>query len=74
MNLKTIAISQGNYEILRNFGKTGMSFNDVISELIMIKVQTAEKRFLSESVEKIRSEQRRANHTQTVSSPANSGI
>ena len=35
MGLKNIAISQDNYEILRNFGKAGMSFNDVISELIM---------------------------------------
>lgn len=34
MNLKTIAVSQDNYEALRNFGKAGMSFNDVISDLI----------------------------------------
>ena len=34
MNLKCIAISQDNYETLRNLGKTEMSFNDVISDLI----------------------------------------
>lgn len=34
MNLRCIAVSQDNYETLRNLGKTGMSFNDVISELI----------------------------------------
>lgn len=42
MKLKTIAVSQNNYEVLRNLGKAGMSFNDVISELILIKSQTAE--------------------------------
>ncbi|MGB7662090.1 MAG: antitoxin VapB family protein [Nitrososphaeraceae archaeon] len=74
MGLKNIAISQDNYEILRNFGKAGMSFNDVISELIMTKVQTANKPCLSDNIEKIRPEQRRPNHTQTVSSPANPDI
>jgi predicted CopG family antitoxin len=34
MKLKTISVSENNYEILRNLGKVGMSFNDVISELI----------------------------------------
>ena len=47
-----------------------MSFNDVVYELIKSRVQTAGKPFLSDNVEKIRSEQRRPNHTQTVSSPA----
>jgi predicted CopG family antitoxin len=70
MNLKTIAISQGNYEILRNFGKTG-TFNDVISELIK-KAHNTESSSSSDNFEKIRSEQRPGNHTQTVSSPSNS--
>ena len=43
MRLKTIAISQGNYEKLRNFGKTGMSFNDVISELIATRLQSEQR-------------------------------
>jgi predicted CopG family antitoxin len=38
MRVRNIAVSQVNYEILQNFGKMGMSFNDVISELIK-KVQ-----------------------------------
>jgi predicted CopG family antitoxin len=71
MNLKTIAISRGNYEALRNFGKTGMSFNDVISELIK-KAHNTENSSSSDNFEKIRSEQRPTNHTQTVSSPVNS--
>ena len=50
MGLKNIAISQGNYETLQNFGKMGMSFNDVISELIK-KVQTAENSCLNADVE-----------------------
>jgi predicted CopG family antitoxin len=66
--LKSIAISPGKYEVLRNFGKTGMSFNDVISELIKTKVNAAD------NFKKLRSEQRPGNHTQTVSSPANSDI
>ena len=41
MKLKSIGVSPGNYEALRNFGKTGMSFNDVISELIKTKVNAA---------------------------------
>jgi predicted CopG family antitoxin len=67
MALKTIAVSQSNYDALRNFGKTGMSFNDVISELIR-KVQNTENPCFSDNFEKIRSEQRPGNYTQTVSS------
>jgi predicted CopG family antitoxin len=70
MKLKTIAISPGNYELLRNFGKTGMSFNDVISELIKTKVNAV----TLDDIKKLRSEQRPGNRTQTVSSPANSDI
>ena len=67
--LKSIAISPENYEALRNFGKTGMSFNDVISELIKTKVNAVN------NFKKLRSEERPGNHTQTVSSsPANSDI
>ena len=50
MRLKNIAVSQGNYETLQNFGKMGMSFNDVISELLK-KVQTAENSCLNVGVE-----------------------
>ena len=57
MSLETIAVSQGNYDALRNFGKTGMSFNDVISELIR-KVQNTENPCFNDNFEKIRSEQR----------------
>ena len=74
MALKTIAVSQSNYDALRNFGKTGMSFNDVISELVR-KVQKTENPCFSDNFEKIRSEQRPGNRTQIVSSsPANSDI
>ena len=48
MRLKNIAVSQGNYD--QNLGKMGMSFNDVISELIK-KVQTAENSCLNADVE-----------------------
>ena len=73
MKLKTIAISPGNYELLRNFGKTGMSFNDLISELVKIKVQ--QQRILTlDNFKKLRSEDRPGNQAQTVSSPANSDI
>ena len=70
MRLKTISISESNYEILRNFGKTGMSFNDVISELIT-RVRT-ENPCLRDNVKKLRSEGRPRNHTQTVSPPTSS--
>jgi hypothetical protein len=66
-------MSESNYEILRNFGKTGMSFNDVISDLIT-KVHPAGNPYLSNSIQKLQSEQRPGNHTQTVPSPANSDV
>ena len=34
MSLKTIAISSENYENLKNLGRAGESFNDVITDLI----------------------------------------
>jgi predicted CopG family antitoxin len=34
MALKTIAISTDNYQILKNMGKAGDSFNDVITQLV----------------------------------------
>jgi predicted CopG family antitoxin len=34
MSLKTIAVSLENYENLKNLGKAGDSFNDVITNLI----------------------------------------
>jgi predicted CopG family antitoxin len=34
MALKTIAISTDNYQILKNMGKAGDSFNDVITHLV----------------------------------------
>jgi len=48
-----------------------MSFNDVISGLIR-KAQNTKNQCFSDNFEKIRSEERPGNHTQTVSSPANS--
>jgi hypothetical protein len=39
MELKMIAISQTNYELLKNFGRAGDSFNDVVTDLIG-KVET----------------------------------
>ncbi|MPZ05678.1 MAG: hypothetical protein GEU26_04555 [Nitrososphaeraceae archaeon] len=36
MKLKTISISENNYQILKNFGKADDSFNDVISNFIKI--------------------------------------
>jgi hypothetical protein len=72
MKLRTIAVSQGNYEILRNFGRTGMSFNDVISDLIMTKLHSTEHSHLSDNFKILRSEERPGNHAQTVSPPANS--
>jgi predicted CopG family antitoxin len=34
MRLKTIAVSTDNYQILKNMGKAGDSFNDVITQLV----------------------------------------
>ena len=33
-NYKTIAVSHSNYEILKGLGKTGDSFNDVLSKVL----------------------------------------
>ena len=75
MRLKNIAVSQGNYETLRNLGKLGMSFNDIISDLIMTKLHSMEYSHLSDNFKKIWSEERPRNHAQTVTpSPSNSGI
>ncbi|WP_228369312.1 antitoxin VapB family protein [Candidatus Nitrososphaera gargensis] len=35
--LKSIAVDESNYQALKNLGKTGDSFNDVITE-VLIKV------------------------------------
>lgn len=51
MRLKNIAVSETNYEILRNVGKTGTSFNDVISDLIT-RVHTAESPDLNDNDKK----------------------
>lgn len=67
MRLKTIAISQGNYEKLRTFGKMGMSFDDVISELIT-KVCNTNDPHLKDSVKKMWSDRRPGNQGQTMSS------
>jgi predicted CopG family antitoxin len=67
MRLKTISISESNYEILRNFGKTGMSFNDVISELIT-KVGKLNEPCLNDNVKKMWSDHRPGNQGQTMSS------
>jgi predicted CopG family antitoxin len=32
--LKTIAVDEMNYQALQNLGKTGMSFNDVLTEVL----------------------------------------
>ena len=50
-----------------------MSFNDVISDLIA-KVHPVGNPYLSNSIQKLRSEQRPGNHTQTVPSPAKSDV
>jgi predicted CopG family antitoxin len=34
MRLKNIAVSATNYQVLKDLGRAGESFNDVISELI----------------------------------------
>lgn len=34
MALKLIAVSETNYETLKNFGRAGDSFNDVVTDLI----------------------------------------
>jgi len=36
-NLTTISITKSNYEILKNLGKTGDSFNDVLTRLLNSK-------------------------------------
>ena len=36
-NLTTISISKSNYEILKNLGKTGDSFNHVLTRLLKSK-------------------------------------
>jgi len=73
MNLKCIAISQDNYETLRNLGKTGMSFNDVISELIR-KANNANNSCTSDEEWTTVWEEAFGNHTQTVFSPVNSDL
>jgi predicted CopG family antitoxin len=35
MQLRTIAISTDNYQVLKNLGRAGDSFNDVIAKLIL---------------------------------------
>ena len=39
LRLKSIAISEENYFILKSLGKAGDSFNDVICEMIKIQKQ-----------------------------------
>ena len=73
MNLKCIAISQDNYETLRNLGKTEMSFNDVISELIR-KANNANNSCTSDEEWTTVWEEAFGNHIQTVFSPFNSDI
>ena len=34
MRLKNISVSETNYQVLKDLGRAGESFNDVISELI----------------------------------------
>jgi predicted CopG family antitoxin len=57
MVLKTIAISQDNYELLKDFGRTGDSFNDVITNLIRKGCNISEE---------LQSDSRHLNHSQTV--------
>jgi predicted CopG family antitoxin len=71
MGLKNIAISESNYEILKNLGKAGESFNDVLSQLIM-RMHPVEHSRLNDSDQKLRSEERPRNHTQMAASSANS--
>lgn len=71
MRLRNISISESNYEILRNLGKAGESFNDVISQLVK-KIYITENTRLNDSDQKLRSEERPGNHTQTAASSANS--
>jgi predicted CopG family antitoxin len=67
MDLKTIAISRDNYQILKNLGKAGDSFNDVITHL----VKKAGTIGISMNNEKqlLQSDQRPGNHNQTVAHP-----
>jgi predicted CopG family antitoxin len=41
MQLRTIAVSTANYQVLKNLGRAGDSFNDVITHLIQ-KVRPVE--------------------------------
>ena len=42
MALKLIAVSETNYETLKNFGRAGDSFNDVVTDLIRrVKIHNA---------------------------------
>jgi hypothetical protein len=34
MQLRTIAVSSNNYQVLKNLGRAGDSFNDVITDLV----------------------------------------
>jgi predicted CopG family antitoxin len=67
MDLKTIAISRDNYQILKNMGKAGDSFNDVITHL----VKKAGTRGISMNNEKqlLQSDRSRGKHNQTVAYP-----
>jgi predicted CopG family antitoxin len=47
-NLTTISITRSNYAILKNLGKTGESFNDVITKLLESKMSKNVSRGLTD--------------------------
>lgn len=57
MVLKTIAVSKDNYELLKDFGRAGDSFNDIITDLIRKRINENER---------LQSDSRPLNHVQTV--------
>ena len=65
MRLRNISISENNYETLRNLGRAGDSFNDVVSELIKLTMGSS----LKDNGKKPWSEHRPLNQAQTVTSP-----
>jgi hypothetical protein len=43
MATKTIAISEDNYELLKNYGRAGDTFNDVITNLFKKRSSSSER-------------------------------
>ena len=68
MRLKNISVSERNYTALKNLGKAGESFNDVISDLIK-RVTTTENPRVKNNFNELRPDHRPGIPGQTVHPP-----